>query len=155
MIKPIPGYLAYLITEIGEIYSRTSGERVHPEVSNGSTLRPAVRLYINGHRTKRQYVDKLVFMTFKPKEFIPNGYCKHLDGDVMNNHIDNLTMVDYDPYSKSLSCKIYGENVISNETIEFESHDELAKFLNMTKNSARAITKTPKLRKDGWIFKRG
>lgn len=153
MIKPIPGYIQYLITESGEIYSRSTGERVNSDTVKKPHQRPGVRLYVNGYRSSRKLIDKLVFMTYKPKEYLPNGYCLHKDNNVFNNHIDNLEMVDYDPYSKALNCRIRGCHKDGSEMM-FKNHHELAKHLDITVNRARAITLDPKERKDGWIYER-
>lgn len=99
---PIPGYSRYLINNCGvvkriahdieqvnrwgNLISRHKKERVvKPRVSNKGYLRLALceadRIDYSVHR--------LVLITFKPNtENLPQ--INHIDGDKMNNHVDNL-----------------------------------------------------------------
>ena len=105
MWKPIPGYeTAYEISEFGQIsslervvtYTRRDGRRVERHYP-AKMLKPALntRGYEivtlcdtnNVHHTYA--VHRLVLETFSgPKK--PGQECRHLDGNIRNNSIDNL-----------------------------------------------------------------
>lgn len=56
-------------------------------INNGN-----VQLYISGKNNRRS-VAKLVAIAFIPKENEEQILVKHLDGNLMNNHVDNLQWI--------------------------------------------------------------
>lgn len=158
MIKPIPGYLQYWITDDGEIYNRKTMERI-----KGAPRRPgqrsSVRLYINGYRSSSLQIDRLVFMTFKPKEYDPELYCEHIDGNVENNNINNLRMVEKDPHT-NIKSKMENNPIFikceheSGEVMHLIGYQSMADMLGVTLNTCYKLVYTGKRHKSGWRFEK-
>ena len=91
MIKSIPNYPGYKITDGGRIWSEpkprssTIGLWLKPHSNKGHMY---VDLYIKSKRY-RKGIHQLVLETFVGP--CPDGMeCRHLDGNPANNHLDNL-----------------------------------------------------------------
>ncbi len=90
IVKQIPNYPDYLVSENGDVFSKKSGKikRLKP-FNTGYYGGTAVALFTSG-KSKQEYVSRLVLMAFDrmPK---PHEVCRHFpDRDRNNNHISNL-----------------------------------------------------------------
>jgi len=93
-MKDIPGFPDYIITPMGEIFAKPRlrphgkfhrGRRIKPQICSGYYR---IGLYLNLKRTFH-YIHELVLTSFIgpcPK----NLQCRHLDGNRLNNKLDNL-----------------------------------------------------------------
>jgi hypothetical protein len=84
----------YKISSFGDIYDcfdgRMISKKIHP-----ATNRYSVSLYIYNTRLKRMVhkiyqLDKLVYCTFNTLQLNNKVLLKHLDGDILNDKLDNL-----------------------------------------------------------------
>ena len=93
----------YHITNTGEIYTK-KGEKKYTWLNKGRAgLYERVQLRIEG-KTKNFYVHRLVAQLFLPG-WDPEFFVNHIDGNTLNNHVDNLEMGSqsynvYDSYWK-------------------------------------------------------
>lgn len=86
--KPILGYEnRYWINKYGKIFSVLNILYLKPYILNGGYV--AVQLRQNGFR-KHKLLHRLVLETYKGLPENLNLDCCHLDGNKLNNHIDNL-----------------------------------------------------------------
>ena len=85
----IPQHPEYSISQTGEVWSRKVGRLITP-VYEDNTM--TVRLHSDGV-VKTVAVARLVFMTFRSKDFDSLKQVRHKDGDLENNTIDNLYQV--------------------------------------------------------------
>lgn len=84
---PIPGYEGkYSIDKKGNVYSHFSGRYLKGGVSSGYKS-----VGLGKGNTKR--VHRLVLEAFKPKDKDDNRVCNHIDGDKLNNNLNNLEWV--------------------------------------------------------------
>ena len=98
--KPIPKFEMYSVSNYGRVKSTKprKGGRAH---INGGILNPSIQLCNKGNYSRLNVtlrkdgkshhckVHKLVLLAFKGKP-PKNHICRHLDGNSLNNHIDNL-----------------------------------------------------------------
>ncbi|ECC6922379.1 HNH endonuclease [Salmonella enterica] len=90
-INDIPGYPGYKASEDGFIYSLRSGRtrRLSPRLHNGYW-----HVNVNTGHTKRTKVKKqvhqLVLLAFVGQKPSKQHLTRHLDGNPLNNHKDNL-----------------------------------------------------------------
>jgi len=82
---PIPGFAGYLVSTFGEIFSLRRNRIMKPGFAKGYFL---VTLYKDGVKREYHTVHKLVLLSFVGKE---EGQARHLDGNMHNNRIDNLS----------------------------------------------------------------
>lgn len=91
--KPIPNFNDYVISSAGCIlsYKRGDWREIHPYI--GKNGYKYVNLRMDG-KTERRYIHRLVAQTFIPNpEFKPA--VNHIDGDKLNNDVENLEWVTY------------------------------------------------------------
>lgn len=90
-MKDIPGYKGYYATEEGSIISFRSGEpRILSEQIHKGYYRVQMRVdSIKGKWIKAQ-VHQLVLITFKGDKRSIGLMCRHLNGNPLDNRIDNL-----------------------------------------------------------------
>ena len=87
--RPIPGYPAYLATSSGRIYSTYRGGRwLHTHPDRHGYL--AVNLYAGDGRRGRLHVHHIVLLTFVGPRPHPSSVARHLNGDRLDNRIENL-----------------------------------------------------------------
>ncbi|WP_407391604.1 HNH endonuclease [Carnobacterium jeotgali] len=93
--KEIQGFEAYLVSDMGNVFSKASNKEISKHVVNRGYYR--VNLWKNG-KGKTAYVHRLVLQTFG------EGYEKetvnHIDGNKLNNHINNLEWSTYSENNK-------------------------------------------------------
>lgn len=75
----------YSVSDTGEVKNDKTNKLL--TINNGN-----VQLYISGKNNRRS-VAKLVAIAFIPKENKEQILVKHLDGNLMNNHVDNLQWI--------------------------------------------------------------
>ena len=106
LIKPIPNYPNYFVTNTGRVfsgkykieYNTLRGENYRAVIWKELKTRlingyPAVNITNNYGERKTEYVHYLVYQTFE--QWVDKRALKivHLDKDKLNNHIDNLKVV--------------------------------------------------------------
>ena len=94
IIKPIPNFPDYLISDSGIVYSiaerANRGKPTNPVIKSQWICSgyKAVSLQLNGNPCKR-YIHNLLLETFVCSR--PDGYqCRHLDSNPLNNNLSNL-----------------------------------------------------------------
>ena len=85
----IPQHPEYSISQTGEVWSRKVGRLITPVYEHNTMT---VRLHSDG-TVKTVAVARLMFMTFRSKDFDSLKQVRHKDGDLENNTIDNLYQV--------------------------------------------------------------
>ena len=84
----------YVITPDGEIYSRATGQRKVTFLNQGRSAQyERVQLRIDG-KQKNFYVHRLVAMAYL-EDFHPSLDVNHIDGDTLNNALDNLEVLTH------------------------------------------------------------
>lgn len=90
-MKEIPGFSGYYASEDGRIYSiRTGKIKELSQRMHKGYLHVFVRRGIGRNTTVKMPAHQLVLLTHKGEKKEPNLMCRHLDGNVLNNSIDNL-----------------------------------------------------------------
>lgn len=88
MIRPIPGFEGYRVTDSGHVWSMKSKRWLKPQ-SNPRSGKLGVALYVNGRRHDRP-IHALVALTFIGPR--PEGLViRHLNGNHTDNRVSNLT----------------------------------------------------------------
>jgi hypothetical protein len=87
---PVVGYeKLYAVSTRGRVISTRKGQILKPQVKPGNDSYPQVKLSRDGS-SRTFTVHKLVLTAFRgPRQFWQ--VCRHIDGDVENNKLDNLT----------------------------------------------------------------
>lgn len=83
---PLEEYPMYEVSNQGHVRNLKTGRILMREITLEGYAR--VKLYKNG-RNHKEYIHKLVYVTFVDRDFI-YGQIKHLDGDRLNNFTNNL-----------------------------------------------------------------
>lgn len=84
-LREIPGFPNYLVTKDGRVWSIRSKKWLKPWITDGYLL---LRLCLQGS-AKTYKIHRLVLEAYVGP--CPEGMeCRHLDGDRVNNHLDNL-----------------------------------------------------------------
>ena len=86
-LEYIKGFDNYLINRKGEVFSTYSGMFMRQTINKNRYL--IVNLRRNGKSYLRT-IHRLMYETFRGKI---HGFIRHLDGNTMNNNVDNL--LDY------------------------------------------------------------
>jgi hypothetical protein len=90
---PIPGYPGYEASRDGRVFSVSSNWRGYGVREMRQTLNadgyPSVRVMIDGQR-KRITVHRLIAAAFLPPRPSERHQVRHLDGDQLRSHADNL-----------------------------------------------------------------
>lgn len=93
-LYPIPDYPGYFITRAGDVFStrkvRKGGDpyRLKPVLTAKGYLR--VNLCKPNGKCKILTIHRLVAMVFLPPCPSPQHHIRHLDGDKLNNRVENL-----------------------------------------------------------------
>ena len=82
---------SYEVSNFGRIRNSATGRYLTPEERNGYSR---VSLVLNGKRTKKFTIHRLVLMTFNPVEGMDSLEVDHIDGDKGNNVLSNLRWVN-------------------------------------------------------------
>ena len=85
--QPIPNYSNYEASNCGDIRSKKTKQVLKQAERNHKNV-----VYLrkdNGAKTTR-FVGRVILSTFQPHPNEQNLYASHKDGDVRNNHVDNL-----------------------------------------------------------------
>ncbi|EFD87487.1 hypothetical protein AWRIB429_2014 [Oenococcus oeni AWRIB429] len=108
-MKSIPDYPNYAVTRDGRVWSYISNKFIKPRVSKDNSV--IVNLNFEGIRFRRN-VARLVFIVFKGYE---PEIVRHIDGNPLNNNIDNLKAMSKNEHLKSLgnpsNFKNYNRNL--------------------------------------------
>ena len=101
----------------GHLYYRTTGEQVGTVVKRTPTI--SYRIWGTGHRSVRKvrYVHRIIYTLLRGD--IPAGLViDHIDGNGLNNNIDNLQIVTQS--QNLLKAKISKTNVTGHKNIAFD-----------------------------------
>lgn len=79
----------YSISKTGEVYSKYSNKIISPYKMNSGYL--SVKLQV-GNKKQAFLIHRLVLLTWGEK-LDGKDFCNHIDGDKLNNSIDNLEWV--------------------------------------------------------------
>ena len=133
--KDINGFEKYQISNKGRVWSKVSNKEIKGEKNNFGYWR--VTLYVP--RRKRFFKHRLVANHFisNPKN---KPFVNHIDGNKNNNTINNLEWVTqsenekhaYKHDLKSVKQPIAIQCLNTRKIFKFDSHGELANFLNCT-----------------------
>lgn len=108
----IPGFPGYEVSNLGRVKS-------YKQNKNGKmlTLKPNHRGYLQARLQdvdglqSSKYVHRLVLMAFAPVENMNELTVDHIDGDILNNRLDNLQwMTAADNLNKAMSRPNWGSN---------------------------------------------
>ena len=90
-MKEIPGFSGYYASQDGHIYSIRTGEmkELSQRIHKGY-LHVFVKKGIGRDTKVKMPVHQLMLLTYKGEKETPDLMCRHLDGDAMNNSINNL-----------------------------------------------------------------
>lgn len=97
-MKPIDAYnilQIYLISENGNIKNSKTNRFLHPVIDHNGYLQ--IKLYDKDSKRKSYLIHRLVAMTFLKNENSSILTVDHIDGNKLNNNVDNLrwvTMLD-------------------------------------------------------------
>lgn len=91
-IAPIPGLVGFYASEDGRILSTRSGEqREIKQRENRGYMQVTVGVKVNGAAERhRRTVHRLVLLAFRGVPNDPSAHGRHLNGNSLDNHIDNL-----------------------------------------------------------------
>jgi hypothetical protein len=91
--RPIPGFPGYVVTVSGEVWSNRSGSwyRLKPYIHNGY---PQLVLSVE-RKQKTWRVGNFVLLAFVGPRPSLKHCCRHLDGNKLNNHLNNLVWGTY------------------------------------------------------------
>ena len=81
----------YYVSNYGRVYSRFTGLLIKPCMLNSGYL--SVMLYDKNNTGVRLLVHRLVISTFNPIANSDDFHVNHIDGNKINNYIDNLEWV--------------------------------------------------------------
>ena len=95
-MKPIPNYPNYAVTRDGRVWSYNVNRFIKPRVFRNECV--IVNLHFEGIRFTRN-VARLVFIAFKGYE---PEIVRHIDGNFLNNNINNLKAISKNEHLKSL-----------------------------------------------------
>lgn len=140
--EKIPGFSNYLINEKGEIYSVNRAKFLASNHVNSAGYYTVT--VNNDHGEPRTMsVHHLVLMTFKPEDYRlinntwlpgPDGrrmVCDHIDGNKINNHIDNLRVIDdLENYRKERYR--YDEKVLTPLIVKDFNSGKVTKYKSIT-----------------------
>lgn len=89
--KPIEGFPNYLVFETGEVVNDDTGRALRPHVNQNGIV--SVTLFENGrhHRKTLALLVARAFLQVSEDQLI-FGSPINLDGDRLNNHVDNIAM---------------------------------------------------------------
>ena len=103
-IKQIEAFPNYYITSFGRVWSEYSHKFLSLTVNKRQFYNTYQRQYVNLGKHNRFYVHQLV-----AKAFIPNPYnlpeVDHIDGNGLNNHVENLRWVTHSQNMKNIITK--------------------------------------------------
>ena len=90
-MKEAKRFLHYLVTPTGEIWNTRTGEKKYTWLNKGRAgYYERVQFWVDGKK-KNIYVHRLMAELFMPF-WDPEFYVNHVDGNTLNNHIDNLEL---------------------------------------------------------------
>ena len=95
LIKEIPNYPGYHITETGEVISLFKGGRVLRPASTHRKYPYNTVVLIRGKERKTYYVHHLMANVFLGPPPFKGAIVRHLDGNSLNNNINNLAWGSY------------------------------------------------------------
>lgn len=132
----------YTINTYGEIKNRTSGKVIKPKISVRGYLR--IGIYILGKREELS-VHRMVACTFLGNEYTNKLQVNHIDGNKLNNHVNNLEWVSPSKNIKhafdiGLKDALRGDN---NPSTKYP--DKLIKKMCSYLNEGKTIPETSKL----------
>jgi hypothetical protein len=90
-VQAIPGFDGYYATPDGQILSTRSGavrqlaQRLHKGYWHS-----VVRHGVGRATARKEPVHRLVLLAFKGRPSFAASVCRHLDGNSLNNHVENL-----------------------------------------------------------------
>lgn len=86
-------YNMYKIYEDGRVWSNFLGDFLKTDITERGYKR--VRLRTNNSETKTFMIHNLLMEIFKPVDNMENLYVNHIDGNKLNNDLDNLEWVTH------------------------------------------------------------
>ena len=139
-MKQIKGYPGYLITKNGEIFSLKSNSFLKQFIKSKKAGYPAVNLYVGGNskiKFEQKCVHELMAITFLKRKPSKKHIVAHLDGNPLNNKIENLKWVTQ---KENMSHKnIHGTQSYGEKNGNVKLTTEKVKFIKSNKDKFRII----------------
>lgn len=79
----------YMVSNFGNVRHINKKENLKYSLSKNKKGYPQVRIYVNSVKTC-QKIHKLVMISFKQNEYFEGAVINHIDGNKLNNRLDNL-----------------------------------------------------------------
>ncbi len=130
IIKKIPDFKNYSITEYGDIYSDFTKRFIKP---NNNFEYNKISIF-----DKSYFIHRLVALTFHLESYKPNYIVNHKDGNKHNNHYLNLEWVTH---SENIKHAIEN-NLIMNNGKKIIQFDLTGKYISSYKSLNEAFMKT-------------
>lgn len=160
-MKPIEGFPNYLIKENGEVFSLKTGKILKPSLSKSGYLQFNL---INKNGASSILLHRILMIAFKFNPFYKTLQVNHIDGDKLNNDLENLEWVTaskntqhaFDTGLTPKGASHYNTNISDFQIMEIISlrenglsYKEIAKKYNTTRQSisnyCRGIGRTKSL----------
>lgn len=141
IIKPLPGFNDYFVSNYGNIYSKKSGELKKLKIREDSRKRYMIAHLSIAGKTKNYLVHRLVAQTFLENPLnLPE--INHKDNNPQNNHVSNLewctrkqnllqSYKTMSPVRNFNNCKLYKNKQLLGE---FQSINEAARYATQNYN---------------------
>lgn len=131
----------HYISRDGKVYTYRYEKMRQLKTEKNTNGREYIDIWTSTTHRLRTTVDRLVATAFIPNPHFYT-YIRHVDGDLSNNHVDNLEWV-----STRQGKRIKAYNLSSGETLFFNSQREAAEKLNVTASAiSQIINKNSRLR---------
>lgn len=124
--------------------------------SNGVDLykRIYIPIIIDGKLNEEAVLaHRIVALAWKPPKhlLLDRLYIKHKDGDILNNHPDNLEWVEYKT-NRLKESKVALRNLIDRKTIEYPSLSSLARELKVSGSVLTHYVNKPKILNNSYVI---
>ena len=110
--RDIEGYPGYKISSFGRVWSEKSKIFMKTQNTTQTDLHQKIRLSHNGE-SKKFFVHRLVMLAFSPIENPDKFQVNHIDGNPLNNTLENLEWV-----TEKENHKHYKESLIPQRRLE-------------------------------------